>query len=107
MAAVACWTPSSTSRTVIVSSAGSGVLPCGSPRPSPWKSTTCRGSAGGPQAAGEVDPALSSDYCAGALLSAAVGGALSFCYLAELGQSAPALPQHLHTLIRRALQPER
>lgn len=57
------------------------------------------------QAAGEVDPALSSDYCAGALLSAAVGGALSFCYLAELGQSAPALPQHLHTLIRRALAP--
>ena len=58
------------------------------------------------QAAGEVDPALSSDYCAGALLSAAVGGALSFCYLAELGQSAPALPQHLHTLLRRALRPE-
>lgn len=57
------------------------------------------------QAAGEVDPALPADYCAGALLSAAVGGALSFCYLAELGQSAPALPQHLHTLIRRALAP--
>lgn len=57
------------------------------------------------QALGEVDPALPADYCAGALLSAAVGGALSFCYLAELGQSAPALPQHLHTLIRRALAP--
>ena len=57
------------------------------------------------QALGEVDPALPVDYCAGALLSAAVGGALSFCYLAELGQSAPALPQHLHTLIRRALAP--
>ena len=59
------------------------------------------------QAAGEVDPALPADYCAGALLSAAVGGALSFCYLAELGQSVPALPDHLRTLIRRALQPEK
>ena len=57
------------------------------------------------QAAGEVDPALPADYCAGALLSAAVGGALSFCYLAELSQSAPALPDHLRTLIRRALAP--
>ena len=59
------------------------------------------------QAAGEVDPALPADYCAGALLSAAVGGAMSFCYLAELGQKAPALPDHLRTLIRRALQPEK
>ena len=57
------------------------------------------------QQAGEVDPSLPADYCAGALLSAAVGGALSFCYLAELGQSAPALPQHHHPLIRRALAP--
>ena len=57
------------------------------------------------QALGEVDPALPADYCAGALLSAAVGGALSFCYLAELGQSVPALPDHLRTLIRRALAP--
>ena len=59
------------------------------------------------QSRGEVDPALSADYCAGALLSAAVGGALSFCYLTELGQSAPAVPEHLRTLIRRALQPEK
>ena len=57
------------------------------------------------QAAGEVDPALPADYCAGALLSAAVGGALSFCYLAELGQRAPGFPDHLRTLIRRALTP--
>ena len=41
------------------------------------------------QRAGEVDPALPADYCAGALLSVAVGGALSFCFLAELDQSAP------------------
>lgn len=57
------------------------------------------------QALGEVDPALPADYCAGALLSAAVGGALSFCYLAELGQRAPGFPDHLRTLIRRALAP--
>lgn len=59
------------------------------------------------QALGEVDPALPVDYCAGALLSAAVGGALSFCYLAELGQRAPGFPDHLRTLIRRALGPGR
>lgn len=58
------------------------------------------------RASGQVDPALPADYCAGALLSAAVGGALSFCYLAELGQEAPAIPSYLRTLIRRALQPE-
>ena len=58
------------------------------------------------QAAGEVDPALAGDYCAGALLSAAMGGALSFCYLAELRQDASAIPDCLRTLHRRALRPE-
>ena len=90
---------------VIADNLGGTCLPAGAMERFEALRTLIRETMARLQAAGEVDPALAGDYCAGALLSAAVGGALSFCYLAELGQSAPALPQHLRTLIRRALAP--
>src|SRR5204863_10153859 len=55
-------TASSTSPTVIASSAGSGCGACGSPPDSvPCHSTRCAGEGGGPQRAGGVGPNSSTD----------------------------------------------
>lgn len=53
--------------------------------------------------AGEIDPTLSQDYCAGALLSAAAGGILRLCAPPELAEGAG---EDIRLLIHRALHAE-
>lgn len=55
------------------------------------------------RSAGEIDPTLSQDYCAGALLSAAAGGILRLCAPPELAEGAG---EDIRLLIHRALHAE-
>ena len=55
------------------------------------------------QAAGEIDPAVSLEYCCTAIFSAVVGGLIGLCVTAECGIQS-GLPENLKMLLHRTLQ---
>ena len=55
------------------------------------------------QAAGEIDPAVSLEYCCTAIFSAVVGGLIGLCFTAECGIQS-GLPENLKMLLHRTLQ---
>ena len=55
------------------------------------------------QAAGEIDPAVSLEYCCTAIFSAVVGGLIGLCFTAECGIQS-ALPENLKMMLHRTLQ---
>ena len=55
------------------------------------------------QAAGEIDPAVSLEYCCTAIFSAVVGGLIGLCFTAECGVQTD-LPGNLRMLLHRTLQ---
>ena len=55
------------------------------------------------QAAGEIDPAVSLEYCCTAIFSAVIGGLIGLCYTAECGIQS-GLPENLKMLLHRTLQ---
>ena len=58
------------------------------------------------QAAGEIDPAVSLEYCCTAIFSAVIGGLIGLCYTAECGIQS-GLPENLKMLLHRTLQVQR
>ena len=54
------------------------------------------------QAAGEIDPAVSLEYCCTAIFSAVVGGLIGLCFTAECGIQS-ALPGNLKMMLHRTL----
>lgn len=59
------------------------------------------------QAAGEIDPALSAEYCYMAIFSAVVGGLAGLCYAAETHRTGTLLPENLHGMLHRMLCPQK
>lgn len=55
------------------------------------------------QAAGEIDPAVSPEYCGTVIFSAVVGGLVGLCCGAEY-DPAGTLPQNIKKMLHRALQ---
>ena len=55
------------------------------------------------QAAGEIDPAVSLEYCCTAIFSAVVGGLIGLCFTAEKRRSADTLMQNLRMMLHRTL----
>ena len=55
------------------------------------------------QAAGEIDPAVSLEYCCTAIFSAVVGGLIGLCFTEEKRCSADTLMQHLRMMLHRTL----
>ena len=55
------------------------------------------------QAAGEIDPAVSLEYCCTAIFSAVVGGLIGLCVTAECGIQS-GLPENLKMLLHRTVQ---
>lgn len=55
------------------------------------------------QAAGEIDPAVSLEYCCTAIFSAVVGGLIGLCFTAECGIQSGLL-ENLKMLLHRTLQ---
>ena len=55
------------------------------------------------QAAGEIDPAVSLEYCCTAIFSAVVGGLIGLCFTVECGIQS-GLPENLKMLLHRTLQ---
>ena len=55
------------------------------------------------QAAGEIDPEVSLEYCCTAIFSAVVGGLIGLCFTAECGIQS-GLPENLKMLLHRTLQ---
>ena len=55
------------------------------------------------QAAGEIDPAVSLEYCCTAIFSAVIGGLIGLCFTAECGIQS-GLPENLKMLLHRTLQ---
>ncbi len=55
------------------------------------------------QAAGEIAPDVSAEYCGIAIFSAVVGGLVGMCYGAEYGTD-DTLPQNVKLLLHRALK---
>ena len=55
------------------------------------------------QAAGEIDPAVSLEYCCTAIFSAVIGGLIGLCFTAEKRRSADTLMQNLRMMLHRTL----
>ena len=59
------------------------------------------------QAAGEIDPAVSLEYCCTAIFSAVVGGLIGLCFTAECGvknQLSGNLKEMMHRMLARLWQ---
>lgn len=55
------------------------------------------------QAVGEIDPAVSLEYCCTAIFSAVIGGLIGLCFTEEKRRSADTLMQNLRMMLHRTL----